>query len=539
MYRFGRFTLDKRQYLLVHNAKPRSIEPHAFEVLLYLIENRDRMVTRNEIFEKLWAGKVVTDSVLGVRIRDIRRILGDTGAKQQYIKTVHGKGYQFVKPVREVILKNRTGVKLDTTDILPELESKYSDRKSIKSNIAKPSIAVLEFQIIGDEESDKYLLEGISEELQTGLSKFKNIIVIALRSSRLSTYSSSDPVAVSRELNVRYLLTGSIQTIGREKRITITLIDGESGQRIWSDLYKRKQLDILGLQEEIAARVANSLVAEIELFDRKKAQKKHTVSYNAYDCFLLGRHYFKDWRCERSDMLKSRSMFERAIEIDNEYAEAIAGLAATYARDYYCGWSKNGEEIGERSLYFARKAVELEPDNYLAHLVLAYSYWVVESDFEQAKAKLKKALHLNPNYYWNYCIGCWFSLCNGDLNQSIYQANEAILRNPLLPDDCLYTLVFSYYILKDYESAIEYFYEMNSPSVENIACLAASFAQLGKINETKQAAKRYLSLNNDKKKTKEQWKLFWKEMLKFKHSDPVEHLISGLVKADLVSDVNS
>jgi len=488
------------------------------------------MVTRSEIFETLWEGKVVTDSVLGVRIRDIRRVLGDTGAEQQYIKTVHGKGYQFVKPVCEIVSKNANGGTIEASAIRSEAQF-----AAINPSVSKPSIAVLEFQSIGEDESKAYLLEGISEELQTGLSKFKDILVVALRSSRLSTYPASDPVKVSRELDVRYLLTGSIKSVGREIRLTITLIDGETGQQIWSDFYKRKLLDVLTLQEEVSARIVNSLIDEIEKFDRKKARNKHTASFNAYECVLLGRHFFRDWRCEKEDMLKSRSMFERAIEIDNEYAEALAGLAATYARDYYCRWSKNGEEMGERSLYYAKRAVELEPDNYLAQLVLAYSYWVVESDFRKAEAKLNKALHLNPNYYWNYCIGCWFSLCNGDLDESIYQANEAIVRNPLLPDDCLYTLIFTYYVLKDYESSIASFYEMDSPSVENIACLAASFAQLGRKEETIQAANKYLSHSSGNKMTKEQWTSFWDDALKFKHSEPIEHLISGLEMADLVS----
>jgi len=364
MYRFGPFILDSRQYLLTQDGEQRSIEPHAFEVLLYLIENRDRMVSRSEIFETLWAGKVVTDSVLGVRIRDIRRVLGDTGAEQQYIKTVHGKGYQFVTPVREIVSGN-VAVKTLETPIIRS-ESKYAVRGSDNPSVLKPSIAILEFQNIGEDDSKAYLLEGISEELQTGLSKFKGIIVVALRSSRLSAYPASDSVTVSRELNVRYLLTGSIKSVGREVRLTITLIEGKSGRQIWSDLYKRELLDVLRLQEEVSAKIVNSLIIEIEKFDRKKSQNKHTDSVNAYECVLLGRHFFKDWRCEKEDMHKSRSMFERAMEIDNEYAEALAGLAATYAGDYYCGWSKNEEEVGEQSLFFAKRAVELEPDNYLA-----------------------------------------------------------------------------------------------------------------------------------------------------------------------------
>lgn len=518
IYRFNNISIDTTRYIISNGDKKISVEPLVFDLLLYLVEHRDRVISHDEILGALWQKKVVSDSALTVQIKKARHSIGDSGRAQNSIKTVHGRGYQFIASVE--IEKNDIGQTPDLTNefLLPGL----------------PSIAVQNFKIIGETKSDTPLGAAITEELLSGLSKYKDITTICQHSTQLAAEEFSDPKSISRELNVRYLLTGSVQILKPKIRLTATLIDGVTGHQIWSEIYKELLLDLFEIQDKLTTRILNAIVTKIERYDRKQSAQKQTSSLSAYEYVLLGRYYFKDWKCDCENMYKSREMYEKAIALDPDYASAYAGLAATYSRDYYIACSDNTDVVTRRCTEFARKAIELDPDNYMGHHVHSHVCWLVESDFDRAKASLNKAINLNPNYYWNYCTGCWFSLCNGDYKDSLYRAREAITRNPLLPDECLCVLALTFYVIADYESAIFYTCQMNSPTEDCYALLAASYAQVDKRSEAMNAVSKYTAFNNSKMKSIDEWSDYWYAYYKFKNKAPLKHIIEGLKKANLV-----
>ena len=228
-------------------------------------------------------------------------------------------------------------------------------------------------------------------------------------------------------------------------------------------------------------------------------------------------------------------MFERAIEIDPRYAAAFSGLGATYISEFGDGWSNDPEATGIRALEFAHKAIELDEHDSYAHLVLSFAYWHVKSDFELAKHQIETAIELNPNYYWNYCYGCWFSACYGDLETSVFQAKEAIRRNPLLPNGCLHSLGIAEYLSEHYEDAITTFCQISKLEPGSYACLAACYAQLGRIEEATKIANECVEHSGECAMSTEKWHKFWGAQLKFKEQAPIDHLIEGLDKAGLVS----
>jgi adenylate cyclase len=437
-------------------------------------------------------------------------------------------GEQKVKNITEPVKAYRAIV-MGTAASTPP-----SNHPAPAMSVEKPSIVVLPFQnMCGDTESD-YFVDGITEEIMTGLSRFREIVVAARGSSILSGAQSLDTAEAASKLGVRYALDGSVRRAGNRVRITARLIEGETGHQIWSERYDRDLDDIFEVQDDLAQRIVSVLAGKIERSDRERALRKETNNLSAYECVLRGRQFFGDWHGSEDDVRRAAEMFERAIELDPRYAAAYAGLAATYEQKFQHGWTSTPEITGDLCIELARKAIELDEHDSYAHLVLSSAYWRVKSDFELARRQLETAIVLNPNYYWNYCYGCYFSVCAGDTDISVDLGNEAIRRNPLLPDGCLWTLGFTEYLAGRYENAIATVGRMTTLEPESYACLAACYAQLGRDEESKTAAEEFYGQSDKGAMDIVEWRSYWATHFKFKGQASVDHLIEGLDKAGLV-----
>ena len=399
----------------------------------------------------------------------------------------------------------------------------------------KPSIVVLQFQNMSKDAGNDYFVEGITEEIMTSLCRYREIVVAALGSSILVSQQKVDAGEAAKRLGVQYALSGSVRRVGDRVRITAGLIEGETGHQIWSEQYDHVLDDIFQVQDEVARKIVTKLVGKIERSDHERSLRKETDNLSAYECVLHGRYFFHDWHGSEEDVRSAREMFEQAIKLDPRYAAAYAGLAATYLEDFEHGWWSNPEVSGAKCFELAQKAIELDEDDSYAHLVLSNAYWKVKSNFELAKSQLEAAIDLNPNYYWNYCYGCWFSACNGDLDASVVQANEAIRRNPLLPDGCLWSLSFTEYLARRYENSISVICQISKLEPESYACLAACYAQLGRVEEARKAVEEFSEQSEKGTMSAAEWSEYWRMYLNFKDHAPVDHLIEGLDKAGLVS----
>ena len=276
------------------------------------------------------------------------------------------------------------------------------------------------------------------------------------------------------------------------------------------------------------------LAGNIERSDRERSLVKETSNLTAYECVLQGRYFFNEWHGSRADVKHAREMFEKAIDLDPRYAAAYAGLAATYHEEFKRGWSKDPEYSGEKCIALAKKSIELDEYDSFPHLVLSSIYWRFKSNLELAKRQLEAAIDLNPNYYWNYCYGCWFSTCYGDLDKGKSLAQEAIRRNPLLPDGCLNTLGIAEYLSGKYENAIATICQITNLEPESYACLAASYAQLGRIEEARNVAAGCVAHCVECMMSTDDWRKFWDTHLNLKEQGLVDRLLDGLDKAGLV-----
>lgn len=501
------------------------IEPLVFDLLLYLIENRDRIIGRDELFSKLWPGKVVGDSSLNGCVKSVRKALGDSGRRQQIIKTVHGRGYQFIA----------------TVDLMEEPLNELSERLSDPLDDAtqpvgrdhKPSILVLPFTHQGGDPDDVHFAVGITDEIRYILCRYRDIVVIARDSS--SELGSTDPVQAAKHLRADYVLAGNIQTQDKRARVSVRMLSAESGEQVWADRYDREMKDTFKVQDDLAQRIFTRLTGRIEDDSRVKAMQKSEVDMTAYDFLLRGNYYFNDWNASEQDTDTAEGMYARALEIDPSVAAAYVGLGSVWVHRIDRGWVGSSEEAGDKAIKFARRAVELDEFDGNARLVLATAYFFGRSNFDQARAQLGIALELNPNDYQSYCFGGWMCMCSGDLQEGVRCTEEALRRNPLLPDNCLWTIQVTEYLVGQYDKAIDAFGRMLSEEPESMAYIAACHAQLGDLDNAAHSTAEYLEkavVGQGVKDVRSQE--YWAEYFDFRNPAHFEHLLDGLRKAGLV-----
>jgi len=402
----------------------------------------------------------------------------------------------------------------------------------------KPSIAILPFQNMSDDPGQEYFSDGITEDIITGLSRFRELFVIARGSSFAYKGQSIDIAEAADKLGVRYVLEGSVRKAGDRVRITAQLSDARTRNHLWVESYDRVLEDVFAVQDDVAQKIISTLAVRLEDESRQSAVRKSSRDLSAYDCYLRGKHCFPDWHGSKENILQARNMFESALVLDPDYALAYSGLAETYLAECWTSWTTNHDAAANSTFECARKAVELDNHDSHGHIMLACAYYYVMGNFELAEIEIQKALDLNPNDYWNYCLKTNFSMCSGNFEESISSGNEAIHRNPFLPDSCLNGMGFSEYFAQRYENAIKTFGRLSEPGLDVQACVAACFAQLGRDDDAADAAAKF----NDRAKVelKNQswdaggWQEYWTSMFTFKNPEQLNQLIDGLRKAGLI-----
>lgn len=523
IYLFDNFSLDTQAYQLRYEGQPIPTEPQVFDLLRYLIEHRDRVVSRDELLQNLWPGKVVTDSAVSARLKAARRAVNDSGSAQQLIKTVHGRGYQFIGTVSgsESHSSSPAGTRQEPRDVpLGDFSS------------GKPSILVTPFAERSPSEEIRYVADAITDELRAGLSRFRQIIVF-------SREASLDPdalqsVAESQQISVDYQLKGSVHKSGPAIRISVELVNAKTGEHIWGDKYDRRVIDdVFATVDELAQSILSLLVGRIELDKRHSAMHKASSSATAFDYYLRGNHYFQDWDCPRENMDPASEMYSKAIELDPELAAAHAQLAAVYVQAVDKGWSDTPEEDAAAAEKLARRAITLDPNDHIAHLALGAAYLYGRADPEMAQAQFAIALDLNPNYFGTYCFTGWASICIGQYEEGRSCALEAIRRNPFMSDDCLWTFGFAEYLLGRYSEAIDAFARMSNPGPEINAAIAACYAQLGDLESARTAAQRFERSAGHPGRSVAAWRDYWLKLFRFEVDRTLDLLIDGVRKAGL------
>ena len=326
-YQSENFILDTDDYSLTRNGVNHPIEPQVFDLLVYLIENRNRVVTREELLDQLWNGRIVSDSAINARLKEARKAVGDTGKQQRVIKTLHRRGYQFVADVA----------------VASDHASEKKPRTSMPaSKSEKPSIAVLRFNNLSNDPEQAYFSDGMATNICSRLSRIRSLQVKSGIEYDLSKTTLAD---VALELEVKYVLSGSVQREADHVRVFVELTEGASGDIKWSEHFDRRGKHVIDIQDEIAQEIIGTLWSNrgtIREAERDNLARKPTSDFNAFDYILKGISYKEQYKAET--LAKAHACFDKAIELDPDSAEAWGWKAWVYLIEPWLDSASHGEE---------------------------------------------------------------------------------------------------------------------------------------------------------------------------------------------------
>ena len=357
-YMFEDYVLDPERRELTRGSEAIAVGPQVFDLLLYLVQNREHVVSKDELLDAVWGGRIVSESTLTSHINAVRKAIGDSGEEQRLIRTVARKGFRFVGDVREAQSSDGS---------VPRVPSAAKSNEPAAHALTlpdKPSIAVLPFQnLSGDPEQD-YFADGVVEDIITALSRIRWLFVIARNSSFTYKGRAVDVKQVGRELGVRYVLEGSVRKAANRVRITGQLIDATTGAHLWADRFEGTLDDIFELQDQVAASVVGAIAPQLERAEIERAKRKPTESLDAYDYYLRGMANLHQGTREAID--EALPLFHQAIELDPDFASAYGMAAWCHFWRKVNGWmTDRPQEIAEGAR-LARRAVELGRDDAVA-----------------------------------------------------------------------------------------------------------------------------------------------------------------------------
>lgn len=418
---FEDYALDTDLRELQRGAAVVSVTPQVFDLLDYLIRNRGRVVSKDDLINRIWNGRSVADAALTTRLNAARSAIGDSGQEQRLIKTLPRKGFRFVGPVLEAQGPAGEAVAND------QMES----QEPVLALPDKPSIAVLPFQNLSDDPEQEYFADGMVEDIITGLSRSKLLFVIARNSSFTSKGKAVDIKQVSRDLGVRYVLEGSVRKAGKRIRVTGQLVDASTEANIWADKFDSDLGDIFDLQDRLTSSVIGAISPELERAEIARARRKPTESLRAYDYYL--RALFSTYKWNRESNGESLRMAKLAIAVDPAFALAYALAADIFGQKKAFVWTEDAAKERVESRQLAERALQLDQDDplVLAHAAQVYTYLL--EDPENGSAFAARAIALDPNLVLARLWAGWAQIYLGDHDAAIEQFSAAIRLSPIDP----------------------------------------------------------------------------------------------------------
>ena len=383
---FSDYRLDTDRRELRRGSEAIAMEPQVFDLLVYLVENRDRVVSKDDLFASIWRGRIVSDSTLTSRINAARKAVGDSGDEQKLIRTMARKGFRFVGDVRR-----STGSAPAHAD--PANERRQSSRPALPLP-DRPAIAVLPFTNMTDDPAQEYFSDGISEDIITALSKLRWFFVIARNSSFVYKSKAVHLKQIADELGVGYVVEGSVRTVGERVRITAQLNDVATGSHIWAERYDRDLADVFAVQDEITEAIVAAIEPQLYAAENFRAKRKPPDSMDAWDLVMRALSHY--WRVTRQDNVVAQALLEKATAIDPNYGQAFGVLATSHTFSAHMGWEDmvTAAPIAERA---AAAAILADSEDPWAHYALGCVYLFARR-FDDSLAEFEAALTLNPNF---------------------------------------------------------------------------------------------------------------------------------------------
>jgi TolB-like protein/DNA-binding winged helix-turn-helix (wHTH) protein/Tfp pilus assembly protein PilF len=473
IFRFDNVSVDAAEFRVLKDGKTVTLEPKAFQLLLFLLEQRGRLVTKDELLDAVWADSYVTPNALTRIIAQLRRELGDASQNSRYIETVPTRGYRFIAEVEEIDVQptrengdafRKTEEPIfesaQTEELIEQVEARQElkrrpafaflaltalliiatagvayflyTKNGVKSeaNFQRPqeTIAVLPFKLISPNDENGYLSVGLADSLITKLSNVASLTVRPTSSVVRYPPNETDPASAGRDLQVAFVMDGAVQRDNDRVRVTVQLIRVADGKPIWANSYDTRFVDIFQVQDEISTRITDALEVRLSSDEQTRLRRPPTDNIEAYQNYLRGNESLSKF--SRENLMSAIKYFDQAIAQDSNYALAYAKLANVYALATSFG-IPSAIELEEKN---ARKAVELDPNLGEAHTSIAVLQFWNYHDIGKSQDSFVHSLELNPNSAYTHLYYGWFLVATGHFDEAERHIQRAVEIDPLSPN---------------------------------------------------------------------------------------------------------
>ncbi len=542
-FAFGGFRFDARTGELRGNRKQARLTPRAAAVLTMLAERAEKLVSKQELFERVWGGLAVSDDALTSCIQELRQALGDDARAPRYIETRHRRGYRLIQPAavisegaehpgapvaRPTELSSPTGQAAEVGVLDAARVGRHGGSLPLPD---RPSIAVLPFLNISDHVDQEHFADGITEDLITGLSYIRWLFVIARNSTFQYKGKCPDIRLVGRELGVRYVLEGSVRRAGRQLRISAQLVDAVTGGHHWAEKYDRKLGDVFAVQDEITRSVAGAIEPHLLAAEGLRALSRSAADLDAWEHVARAQAHF--WRMTLADHQAATGILERAVDAHPDYAPARGLLGFRLVFAAHMGWvdSEQGLRTGHQH---ALRAVALDECNPWGHIALGY-WAMMERRTEESIAAFRRAVSLNPNSAAAHGYLSHIFAFAGQDREAIEHGEEAIRLSPLDPEMAFFLggIAVAQYGASRFAEAVRYTTEAlrlrpGFQGAQRLRC--ASLAQAGRIDE----ARAYFAMV---RRDQPQLSIDWiRASVPYQTRELMERFLEGMRKAGLNGD---
>jgi TolB-like protein/DNA-binding winged helix-turn-helix (wHTH) protein/Flp pilus assembly protein TadD len=501
-FRFGDFEINLARRELRHSGAIVHLEPQVFDLLVHLVQNRDRIVSKDELIDVIWHGRIVSEAALSSRISAARRALGDSGNDQSLIRTMYKRGFRFVGNLDE--RASAPAAIADGQAPAPPLPADGAPRLVPNAEPLplpdKPSIAVLPFQNMSTDPDQEYFADGLTEDIITGLSRQRWFFVIARNSTFTYKGQSVDVRDVAGQLGVRYVLEGSVRRAANRVRVTGQLIDAANGNHLWAEKYDRELADIFELQDDITTRVIGSVGPQILVAEAARVRRKPPQSIDAWDLVMQAVPHM--WRMSMQDHARAQELLQRGIARDASYAHAHALLGWVYITMFNLDTRRPIGEFTDRALAAGTRAIALDDEDPWGHLVVGLGH-ARRRRPELAIRHLSKSVELSPSFALGHA-GLGYALAVGGQPerglQSLEQAHRYSPRDPFL---AIYAPIVRYmalFALQRYEETIAVCRATAALHPNHAGAwrlMTVSLGLLGRIEEAREALAHTLTMQPD------------------------------------------
>ena len=386
-YLFGPFRLDVVERQLLRDGRHVPLTAKVFDILLLLVQNRGRIVQKDELMQQIWPDIIVEENNLTVNMSALRKALGKRDNGPEYIETVPRRGYRFISVVERVQDESDA-----VRDVRYTTSAALEEKASVREQVAN-SLAVLPLTNASSDPNLEYFSDGISESIINSLSRLPQLRVMARNTSFRFRGPDVDAQKAGREMNVRAVLVGRVLRLNGRIVISTELVNVADGAQLWGEQYNRKAADILDVQTEIAKEVSEKLRLKLTEDERKGLAKQPTENIEAYHLYLKGRYFWNKYYMKQ--VQKGLAYFQQAIDLDPEYALAYAGVADSYYR--LSSTQLRPTEAFPRAKAAAIRALELDETLSEAHASLGLVKLYYDHDFRGAETSYRRAIETNPN----------------------------------------------------------------------------------------------------------------------------------------------